>query len=191
MPHFHCKGTGLIPSWGIKIPHATWWESKKAGGGEGMNTRRQSSLGTILRDCLIYMISPLLFRNKYFNILKTERSNSKIYGCAQVISRTAWDGKNLELEKPEFNSNYYHSWRPQASNSEKAMAPHSSTLAWKIPWMEEPGGLQSMGSLRVRHNQATSLSLFPFMHWRRKWQPTPVFLPGESQGQGSLMGCCL
>ena len=32
---------------------------------------------------------------------------------------------------------------------EKAMAPHSSTLAWKIPWMEEPGGLQSMGSLRV------------------------------------------
>jgi len=35
--------------------------------------------------------------------------------------------------------------------SEKAMAPHSSTLAWKIPWMEEPGGLQSMGSIRVRH----------------------------------------
>ena len=35
---------------------------------------------------------------------------------------------------------------------EKAMAPHSSTLAWKIPWMEEPGGLQSMGSLRVRHD---------------------------------------
>ena len=41
---------------------------------------------------------------------------------------------------------------------EKAMAPHSSTLAWKIPWMEEPGGLQSMGSLRVRHDWATSLS---------------------------------
>ena len=71
---------------------------------------------------------------------------------------------------------------------EKAMAPHSSTLAWKIPWMEEPGGLQSMGSLRVRHDWATSLSLSPFMHWRRKWQPTPVFLPGESQGQGSLVG---
>ena len=70
------------------------------------------------------------------------------------------------------------------------MAPHSSTLAWKIPWMEEPGGLQSMGSLRVRHDWATSLVLFTFMHWRRKWQPTPVFLPGESQGQGSLVGCC-
>ena len=71
------------------------------------------------------------------------------------------------------------------------MAPHSSTLAWKIPWMEEPGRLQSMGSLRVRHDYATSLSLFTFMHWRRKWQPTPVFLPGESQGWGSLVGCRL
>ena len=57
-----------------------------------------------------------------------------------------------------------------------AMATHSSTLAWKIPWMEEPGRLQSMGSQRVRHNWATSLLLFTFMHWRRKWQPTPVFL---------------
>ena len=73
--------------------------------------------------------------------------------------------------------------------SEKAMAPHSSTLTWKIPWMEEPGRLQSMGSLRIGHNWATSLSLFTFMHWRRKWQPTPVFLPGESQGWGSLVGC--
>ena len=75
--------------------------------------------------------------------------------------------------------------------TEKAMAPHSSTPAWKIPWTEEPGRLQSMGLLRVRHNWATSLSLFTFMHWRRKWQPTPVFLPGESQGWGSLVGCRL
>ena len=74
---------------------------------------------------------------------------------------------------------------------EKAMAPHSSTLAWKIPWMEEPGRLQSMGLLRVGHDWATSLSLFTFMHWRRKWQPTPVFLPGESQGWESFMGCRL
>ena len=75
--------------------------------------------------------------------------------------------------------------------SEKAMAPHSSTLAWKIPWAEEPGRLQSMGSRRVGHDWVTALSLFTFMHWRRKWQPTPVFLPGESQGRGSLVGCCL
>ena len=73
----------------------------------------------------------------------------------------------------------------------KAMAPHSGTLAWKIPWTEGPGGLQSMGSLGVRHDWATSLSLLTFMHWRRKWQPTPVFLPGESQGRGSLVGCRL
>ena len=75
--------------------------------------------------------------------------------------------------------------------AEKAMATHSSTLAWKIPWTEEPGRLQSMGSWRVRHDWATSLSLFIFMHWRRKWQPTPMFLPGESQGWGSLVGCRL
>ena len=74
---------------------------------------------------------------------------------------------------------------------EKAMAPHSSTLAWKIPWTEEPGGLQSMRLLRVGHDWATSLLLFTFMHWRRKWQPTPVFLPAESQGRGSLVGCHL
>ena len=45
------------------------------------------------------------------------------------------------------------------SMSEKEMASHSSTLAWKIPWMEEPGGLQSVGLLRVGHDWATSLSL--------------------------------
>ena len=72
------------------------------------------------------------------------------------------------------------------------MATHSSPLAWKIPWMEEdPGRLQSMGLLRVRQDLVTLLSLFTFMHWRRKWQPTPVFLPGESQGQRSLVGCHL
>ena len=74
---------------------------------------------------------------------------------------------------------------------EQAMAPHSSTLAWKIPLTEETGRLQSVGSLRVGHDWATSLSLFTFMHWRRKWQPTPVFLPGESQGRGSRVGCRL
>ena len=68
------------------------------------------------------------------------------------------------------------------------MATHFSVLAWRIPGMVEPGRLQSMGSRRVGHDWATLFSLFTFMHWRRKWQPTPVFLPGESQGQGSLLG---
>ena len=70
---------------------------------------------------------------------------------------------------------------------EKAMAPHSSTLAWKIPLTGEPGRLQSMGLQRVGHDWATSFT-FTFLHWRRKWQPTPVFLPGESQGWQSLVG---
>ena len=63
------------------------------------------------------------------------------------------------------------SWnRLQVGGKSIILAVYS--LAWKTPWMEEPGGLQSMGSLRVGHNWATSLSLFIFMHWRRKWQPT-------------------
>ena len=78
-----------------------------------------------------------------------------------------------------------HKWFREGSGT------HSSTLAWRIPGTEEPGGLQSMGSLRVGHNWASSLSLVTFMHWRRKWQPTPVSLPGESQGWGSPLGCHL
>ena len=64
------------------------------------------------------------------------------------------------------------------------MAPHSSTLAWKIPRMEEPGGLQSMGSLRVRHDWATSLSLCTFTHWRRNGNPLQCYawrIPGTGQ----------
>ena len=70
-----------------------------------------------------------------------------------------------------------------ATDSHLYNTSNSSTLSWKIPWMEKPGRLQSMGSLGVGHDWVTSLSLFTFMHWRRTWQPTPVFLPGESQGQ--------
>ena len=68
------------------------------------------------------------------------------------------------------------------------MASHSSTHAWKIPWMEEPGRLQSMGSLRVGRGWATSLSLFTLTQLRRKWHPTPVLLRGKSHGQRSLVG---
>ena len=75
-----------------------------------------------------------------------------------------------------------------STHVEKEMSAHSSTRPWKIPWMEEPGGLQSMGSLRVWHDWTTSFSLFTSMRWRRKWQPTPLFLPRESHGQRSLVG---
>ena len=98
----------------------------------------------------------------------------------------------LWLSLNTFNSILICKWSEKcvlvSSDREKAMATHSSTLAWKIPWMEEPGRLQSMGSLRVGHDWVNSLSLFTFMHWRRKWQPTPVFLPGESQGRGEPGG---
>ena len=73
----------------------------------------------------------------------------------------------------------------------KFMLIYDGGLAWKIPWTEKPGRLQSVKSLRVGHDWATSFSVFTFMHWRRKWQPTPVFLPGESQGQRNLVGCRL
>ena len=66
------------------------------------------------------------------------------------------------------------------------MAPHSRTLAWKIPWTEEPGGLQSMGSLRIGHDWVTSLSLFTFMHWRRKWQPLQCSCLENPRDRGAL-----
>ena len=65
---------------------------------------------------------------------------------------------------------------------QRAMAPHSSTLAWKIPWTEEPDGLQFMGSQRVGNNGVTSLSLFTFTHWRRKWQPTSCLESPRDRG---------
>ena len=75
--------------------------------------------------------------------------------------------------------------------SSTSTAPHSSTLAWRIPWVEEPGGLQSMESLRVGHDWATSFSHFTFMHWRRKWMKHSSVLAWRIPGMGSLVGCRL
>ena len=72
---------------------------------------------------------------------------------------------------------------------EKEMATQPSILGWRILWTEEPGRLPVHGVARVRRDLVTSLSLFTFMHWKGKWQPTPGLLPGELQGQGSLVGC--
>ena len=116
-------------------------------------------------------------------------------GIGQKVRITPWKDHLillLYIQSDSFPKDYLFCFLVlPCSVSEKAVAPNSSTLAWKIPWTEEPGGPQSMVSLRVGHDWATSLSLFTFMHWRRKWQPTPVFLPGEFQGRGSLMGCRL
>ena len=119
-------------------------------------------------------------------IFPTQRSNPGLPHCRRILYQLSHNG-SPKMEKRN-KQTYFQRGNVDV---QQAMAPHSSTLAWKIPWMEEPGGLQSMGLLRVRRDWETSLSLFTFMHWRRKWQPTPVFLPGESQGRGSLVGCRL
>ena len=103
-----------------------------------------------------------------------------------VMDREAWRAAIHGVTK---SRTWLSDWSERASK-EKAMATHSSTLAWQIPWMEEPGRVQSMGSWRVGYDWATSLSLFTFIHWKRKWQTTPVFLPGKSHGQRSLVGYC-
>ena len=72
---------------------------------------------------------------------------------------------------------------------EKSMATHSSVLAWRITRTEEPSRLQSIGS--HSWTRLKQLCMHACMHWRRKWQPTPVFLPEESQGQRRLGGYCL
>ena len=113
-------------------------------------------------------------------------------GYSPVINLRSWS----VLEAPMISASHPNGCMEDISRSlenipEKAMAPHSSTVAWKIPWMEEPCQLQSMGSRRVKHDWGTSFSLFILLHWRRKWQPTPVFLSRESQGQWSLVGCHL
>ena len=142
----------------------------------------------------------ILLGNHLFTPLKaTDLPHRWIYGDASVPHLSSSD-VFLTARNPNLNAHQDSSqtlrkkfviWSSLECPLEKAMAPHSSTLAWRIPWMEEPGRLQSMGSIRVGHDWATSLSIFTFMHWRRKWQPTPVFLPGESQGWWSLMGCHL
>ena len=91
-------------------------------------------------------------------------------------------------------SNYLHS-SPRIAEANQIPGEGSSTPL-QYSCLENPMDRGAwwaavMGSLRVGHDWATSLSLFTFMHWRRKWQPTLVFLPGESQRWGSLVGCHL
>ena len=82
--------------------------------------------------------------------------------------------------------------KPARLLSEKAMAPHSSTLAWKIPQMEEPGRLQSMGSQRVRHDWETSLSLsLSFSDTGEGYDNPLQYSCLENPRDGSLVGCRL
>ena len=75
---------------------------------------------------------------------------------------------------------------------EKEMATHSSTLAWRIPWTEEPGGLQSVGSQRVRHDRTTSLSFLSCVSCKRVFSFCFCFFKCRSPGfQAPLFADCL
>ena len=130
------------------------------------------------------------------------RDSTTINNTRKIYKNQEWLGLYLKFRNKEFEQAKVHHtsniliWRwldakVQRRQWLKSGEPHSSTLAWRIPWTEEPGGLQFMGSWRVGYDWATSLSLFTFMHWSRKWQPNPVFSPGDSQGRESLVGCRL
>ena len=83
---------------------------------------------------------------------------------------------------------YTHNCPLVFSGPEKAMAPHSITLAWKIPWMEESGRLQSMESWRVGHDWAISHSLFTFMHWEKEMATHSSVLAWRIPGMGEPGG---
>ena len=141
---------------------------------------------------LSIMTLPVLLANQtiFLMVLVTYLTHVRVRSLPSLHPHARVQGPAADLPRSALSSQAQHSgWCLVGTQWEKAMAPHSSTVARKIPWMEEPGGLQSMGSLRVRHDWVTSLSLSTFMHWRRKWQPTPVSLPGESHGRRSLVGC--
>ena len=170
--------------WGIKLPTSVWSSKKQE------SSRKTSASLTTLKPLTVWVTANCGKLSKKWEYQTTWPASWEI--CMQL--------KNQQLEQ-DLEQQTGSSWERSMLRLytvpcltymlEKAMAPHSSTFAWKIPWMEGPGRLQSMGSPRVGHDWATSLSFFTFMLWRRKWQPTPVFLPGESQGWGSLVGCCL
>ena len=139
----------------------------------------------------LYLVYFLLFQTlvnfTFLSIFQKQKNSSQV--CHLI--RGLYNSKVANYERTEILISKVGTVCVDLGYQEKEMTPHSSTLAWKIPGMEEPGRLQSIGSLRVGHDWVTSLSLFTFMHLRRKWQPTPVFLPGESQGRGSMVGCRL
>ena len=119
-----------------------------------------------------------------------------VFMCSFLVSCTSWRTTQLlSLDHSEsvlrFGQSVLFALPAHSQGARRRQwHPTPVLLPGKIPWTEEPGRRQSMGSLRVGHDWATSLSLFT-MHWGGKWQPTPVFLPGESQGRGSLVGCRL
>ena len=103
------------------------------------------------------------------------------------MSIDRWMDIDVEMEYHVSRSIVFNTLHSHGSSvhwilQEKAMAPYSSTLAWKIPWTEEPGRLQSMGSLELDTTERLHFHFSLSCIAEGNWQPTPVFLPGESQG---------
>ena len=131
-------------------------------------------------------------------IFLNQESNPGLLHCRQILYRLSYE-RNLGVVlnstlflNQTLSSMPSNLWFPHFLLSEKAMATHSSTLAWRIPWMEEPGRLQSMGLLRAGHDWMTLLSLFTFhfhalekemathssiLAWRIRGTEEPVGLP--------------
>ena len=108
----------------------------------------------------------------------------------KVKEESETDGLKLNIQKTKIiASSPITSWEIDGETMETMrdfiLGGGSKITAWKIPWTEEPGRLQSMGSLRVVHDLVTSFSLFTFMHWRRRWHPTPVFLLENPMDRGA------
>ena len=127
---------------------------------------RDITLSTKVHRVKAMVFPVVMYRCESWIIKKAEcqRIDAFELWCWRRLLRVAWAARrsNQSILK-EINSRY-------SLEGQK----YQCTLVWLIPWMEEPGGLQSMGSLRVGHDWVTSLSLFTFMHWRRKWQPAGV-----------------
>ena len=114
--------------------------------------------------------------------------NKKIISSSQRIGLWASLVAQTVKHPPAMRKTWIRSLGREDS-LEKGMTTQSSVLAWRIPRTEDTGEPQSMGSHRVRYNQATIFFNFvQWGNWRRKWQPTPVFLLGESHGRRSLVG---
>ena len=122
------------------------------------------------------------------------RPSSELSGRISLLGCVAWilgikDAP--QIESSTFLKKLYFVLRYRQLTRRRQWHPTPVYLPGESQGRRSLVGCSSMGSWRVRHDWATSLSLFTFMHWRRKWQPTPVFLPGESQGWWSQVGCRL
>ena len=113
-------------------------------------------------------------------------SNSSLPHCRRILYRLGHQGSPCILYI-ELSILYIHTYSQNVGEGNGTLLQYSC--------LENPmdGGAwwAAVHGVSKSHDWTTSLSLFTFMHWRRKWQPTPVFLPGESQGRGSLVGCHL